>query len=216
MMRFLSTAAIALTFSIGGSAVALAQSDASEFEAGLHFEILTPAQAPTTEGAGVEVTEMFWYGCPHCYAFEPFLEAWQTQKADYIRFVRIPVMWNPVHRLHAQAHYTAVALGKIDEMHTALFDEIHKNGNFLDSEQSLAAFFGRFGVSAADFARAFNSDEVKAKLQAADEIGRRYRVRSVPSIIVNGKYSSNGSMAGGYDRLLRLVDELAAAENASR
>jgi thiol:disulfide interchange protein DsbA len=216
MMRFLSTAAIALTFAAGGPALAFAQADDGEFRAGLHYEELTPPQGPTTEGAGVEVTEMFWYGCPHCYAFEPFIEAWQEHKADYIRFVRVPVMWNPVHRLHAQAHYTAIALGKLDEMHKAFFDEIHQNGNFLDSEQALAAFFGRFGVSADDFARAFNSDEVKAKLQAADEIGRRYRVRSVPSIIVNGRYSSNGSMAEGYDRLLRLVDQFAASENAAR
>jgi thiol:disulfide interchange protein DsbA len=196
--------------------IELAQADADEFQAGVHYELLSSAQPATSEGGQIEVTEMFWYGCPHCYAFEPFIEDWLSRKADYIRFVRVPVVWNPVHRLHAQAHYTAEVLGKLDEMHKPLFDEIHRNGNFLDTEQALVEFFGRFGVSADAFNAAFNSPEVQVKLQEADEIGRRYRIRSVPSIVVNGKYSSNGSTAGGYDRLLRLVDQLAADEHAAR
>jgi thiol:disulfide interchange protein DsbA len=194
----------------------LAQADSEEFRAGVDYEMLSPAQPTTAEGSQIEVTEMFWYGCPHCYAFEPFIEDWLSRKADYIHFVRVPVVWNPVHRLHAQAHYTAEVLGKLDEMHKPLFDEIHRNGNFLDTEQALVEFFGRFGVSADAFNAAFNSTEVQVKLQEADEIGRRYRIRSVPSIVVNGKYSSNGSTAGGYDRLLRLVDQLAATEHDAR
>jgi protein dithiol oxidoreductase (disulfide-forming) len=176
--------------------------------------MLTPTQ-PTSSGPDqVEVTEVFWYGCPHCFAFEPYLEAWQADKADYINFVRVPAVWNPTLRLHAQAFYTAEVLGKGAEMHSPMFQEIHVNGNYLDTEAKIAEFFGRFGVSAADFENAFKSFTVDTKLQRAEELNRRYRITSVPSIVVNGKYTTNGTMAGSYDRLLELVDELAAREHA--
>jgi protein dithiol oxidoreductase (disulfide-forming) len=191
-----------------------AQTDTSRFVLGTHYEMLTPTQ-PTSSGPDqVEVTEVFWYGCPHCYAFEPFLEAWQADKADYINFVRVPAMWNPTLRLHAQAFYTAEVLGKGAEMHAPIFREIHMNGNYLDSEAKLAEFFGRFGVSEADFRNAFNSFTVETKLQRAEELNRRYRISSVPSIVVNGKYTTNGTMAGSYDQLIELIDTLAAREHA--
>jgi thiol:disulfide interchange protein DsbA len=202
---------------VGGSqddVIRLAQADTSRFQLGTHYELLTPTQ-PTSSGPDqVEVTEVFWYGCPHCFAFEPYLEAWQPEAASYVNFVRVPAVWNPTLRLHAQAFYTAEALGKGTEMHASIFQEIHVNGNYLDSEAKLADFFGRFGVSEQEFANAFNSFTVNTKLQRADELNRRYRISSVPSIVVNGKYTTNGTMAGSYDGLIELIDELAAREYA--
>jgi len=190
----------------------LAQADSSGFELGTHYGRLTPTQ-PTSSGPDqIEVTEVFWYGCPHCYAFEPYLEAWQPNAADYVSFVRVPAVWNPTLRLHAQAFYTAEALGRGAELHAPIFQEIHVNGNLLDTEAKLAEFFGHFGVSREEFENAFNSFTVSTKLQRADELNRRYRISSVPSIVVNGKYTTNATMAGGYDRLIELIDELAARE----
>ena len=191
----------------------LAQAGAeSRFELGAHYELLTPTQ-PTSSGPDqVEVAEVFWYGCPHCFSFEPYLETWQP--AEYVSFVRVPAVWNPTLRLHARAFYTAEALGKSAEMHGPIFEEIHVNGNFLDDETKLAQFFARFGVSTEDFQSAFNSFTVETKLQRADELNRRYRISSVPSVVINGKYTSNATMAGSYDRLIELIDELAARENA--
>ena len=196
-------------------AIQVAQADASSFELGTHYQMLTPTQ-PTSSGPDqVEVAEIFWYGCPHCFAFEPYLEAWRPTAASYVSFVRIPAVWNPTLRLHAQAFYTAEVLGMGTEMHRPIFDEIQVNGNFLDSEQKLAAFFERFGVTAEEFEKAFNSFTVHTKLERADELNRRYRISSVPSIVINGKYTSNGTMAGSYERLIELVDELAAREHSN-
>ena len=182
------------------------------FEMGVHYMRLSPTQPTSSNPDQVEVCEIFWYGCPHCFNFDPSLKAWQETKPDYVSFVRVPAVWNPLLQLHARAFYTAEALGKGAEMHEEFFREIHERGNALDSEAKLQEFFGRFNVDANAFKAAFDSFAVHAKLQRADELSRRYRIQSVPTIIVNGKYTTDGGQAGSYDDLLALVDELAAAE----
>jgi len=192
----------------------LALTDSSGFVLGTHYELLTPTQ-PTSSGPDqVEVAEVFWYGCPHCFAFEPYVEAWQRGAAEYVSFVRIPAVWNTTLQLHARMFYTAEALGKGAEMHAPIFQAIHVNGNYLDSEAKLVEFFARFGVSQSEFASAFNSFTVNTKMQRAEELNQRYRIQSVPSIVINGKYTTNATMAGSYDRLIELINVLAAREQA--
>jgi thiol:disulfide interchange protein DsbA len=184
------------------------------FELGSNYVRLSPTQPTSSSPTQVEVAEVFWYGCPHCYRFDAYLKRWNADKPTYIHFLRIPAVWNPVLRLHARAFYTAEALGKGDAMHDAFFQEIHENGNPLDSEDKLAEFFARFGVDAQTFQETFDSYAVQEKLQQADELNRRYRIESVPSLVVNGKYVTSGGMVGSYEELLELVDELAASERA--
>ncbi|HLF10236.1 MAG TPA: thiol:disulfide interchange protein DsbA/DsbL [Gammaproteobacteria bacterium] len=195
----------------GGAAAPISE----RFQLGTHFSRLSPTQPTSSGPTQVEVAEVFWYGCPHCYTFDPYLQNWQSSKADYVNFVRIPAVWNALARLHARAFYTADALGKGAEMHAAFFREIHVNGNALDSEAKLSGFFGRFGVDEAAFKSAFDSFAVHTKLQRADELSRRYQISSVPSIVVNGKYTTDGSMAGGYDQMIELINELAASERTA-
>jgi thiol:disulfide interchange protein DsbA len=186
------------------------------FQLGVNYERLSPTQPTSSNPDQVEVAEVFWYGCPHCFHFDPLVEQWRQSKADYIHFIRIPAVWNPTLQIHARAFYTAEALGKGNEMHTEFFKEIHERGNFLDTEAKLQEFFGRFGVDAAAFKGAFDSFAVHSKLQRADELNRRYRVNSVPTIIINGKYTTDGGQAGSYEDLLELIDTLAAAEHAAQ
>ncbi len=198
--------------------IMLAQSDAAmtseRFELGRHYDRLSPTQ-PTSSGAGqIEVCEIFWYGCPHCYTFDPYLESWKEDLAPNVSFVRVPAVWNPLVQLHARAYYTAEILGISDEIHTPIFREIHVNGNPLNSEQALQEFFEQFGVSEEEFAGAFSSFAVHTKLQRADELSRRYRISSVPTVIVNGKYSTSVSTAGDYPTLIELIDELVTSERA--
>ena len=197
-----------------GERVMLAQADAisGRFELGEHYQRLSPTQPTSSSPDKIEVAEIFWYGCPHCYTFDPFLESWRPDVPDYVSFVRVPAVWNPLVRLHARAFYTAQALGKGEEMHTAFFREIHVNGNALDSESALASFFGQFGVTAEDFKNAYDSFAVHTNLQKADELSRRYRISSVPTVVVNGKYTTNATMAGGYPTLMEIIDELVAME----
>lgn len=186
------------------------------FQLGVHYQRLSPTQPTSSAPDKVEVAEVFWYGCPHCFNFDPILERWKSEAPEYVSFVRVPAVWNPLLQVHARAFYTAEALGKGAEMHTAFFQEIHERGNSLDNEAKLTEFFGRFGVDATTFKTTFESVGVHTKLQRADELSRRYRIGSVPTIIVNGKYTSDGGQAGTYEDLLALVDELTAAEHAGR
>jgi len=186
------------------------------FTEGTHYVALSPVQ-PTSSGPDVvEVAEFFMYSCIHCYNFEPYVQQWLTTKPDFINFVRVPTVWNPTVRLHAQAFYAAEALGKGEEMHAPFFREMHVNGNYLQSKDAIASFFGQFDVDRDTFEGAFESFAVHAKLQRADELGRRYRVDATPTIVVNGKYRTNASMAGGYDQLLELINALAESERTTR
>ncbi len=201
--------------------IELAQADtgaadlsADGYVEGQHYVRLSPAQ-PTSSGPDqVEVAEFFMYSCIHCYNFEPYVEEWLQSKADYVNFVRIPTVWNAAVRMHAQAFYAAAALGKGEEMHTPCFREMHVTGNYLQSEGAMIDFFERFDVSEEEFRNSFESFSVNTSLRRADELARRYRVDSTPTVVVNGKYRTNASMAGGYPQLLELINALAAAEYA--
>jgi len=174
--------------------------------AGKDFQLITPPQ-PTPPGKNVEVIEFFWYGCPHCFHFDPMLEAWRAKKPEYVNFIRIPAVWNPLLQLHARAFYTAEALGKGAEMHSEFFKEIHERHNGLDTEQKLQEFFGRFGVDAKAFKTAFDSFAVHAKLQRADELNRRYRIGGVPTLIIWGEDDDalGTELNRGIDDLVRDV-----------
>ncbi len=215
-----STALRALVFAgvaaLGAADAAAQQAAVPPFEAGKHYAVLTPPQPTSTEPGKVEVAEVFMFGCPGCFAFEPSIQAWLEHKADYINFVRVPAQWSshPESPMHARAYYTAEALGKLGEIERPFFDEVHMKGNLLDTEPKLAAFFAAHGVDEATFKSTFNSFAVDAKLKRAAELVQRYRVQSTPTVIVNGKYQTVGRMAGSVEAWFAIIDELAAREHA--
>ncbi len=185
------------------------------FEAGKHYTALSPAQPTSTDAGKVEVTEIFMFGCPGCFSFEPHIQRWLGDKPDYVNFVRIPAPWNPIATLHARAYYAAEALGKTEEVDGPFFNEIHVNRNMLDSEAKIAALFAKHGVDEATFKSTFNSFAVNTKLKRAEELIRRYRVQSTPTVVVNGKYLTTGSQAGSYDAWFAIINDLAAREHAA-
>ncbi|HTW73833.1 MAG TPA: thiol:disulfide interchange protein DsbA/DsbL [Steroidobacteraceae bacterium] len=187
--------------------------------AGTNYSVLSPAQPTQAAPGHVEVIEVFWYGCPHCYALDPYLQNWLQSKPPYIDFVRVPVMWNDIHRAHARLFYTLQALGKLGQLHGKVFDEIQQRGDQLyvpnDPRATLAEqlkFAAANGISASDFTNAYNSFGVQADLQKADGLDRRYRIDSVPTIIIDGKYESDVGQAGGDAQLIELINDLAASE----
>jgi thiol:disulfide interchange protein DsbA len=185
------------------------------FEAGTHYTVLSVAQPTSTDAGKVEVAEIFMFGCPGCFSFEPHVQGWLERKADYVNFVRIPAPWNPAAVLHARAYYTAEALGKAEEIDGDFFNEIHMNRNLLDTEEKLAALFAKHGVDAAAFKSTFSSFAVNTKVQRAEELIGRYRVTSTPTVVVNGKYTTMGRQAGSYEAWFAIIDDLAARERAA-
>jgi thiol:disulfide interchange protein DsbA len=187
----------------------------SNFEAGKHYTALSSPQPTSTDAGKVEVAEVFMFSCPACFAFEPHIQRWLERKADYVNFVRIPAAWNPPAPLHARAYYTAEALGKTAELEAVFFDEIHTKRNMLETEEKVAALFAQHGVDEATFKSTFNSFAVNAKLRRAEDLIGRYRVESTPTVVVNGKFLTQGRQAGSYDAWFAIIDDLAAREHAA-
>lgn len=186
----------------------------SKFKEGTNYQKIVPAQPTNVAPGKVEVVEVFWYGCGHCFSLDPAIESWRAKgKPAYVEFVRVPAMWNEGTRMHARIFFTAEVLGKLDELHSLIFRELHVNGNQMNSVDKIAAFFQQHGVSKDDFTKTFSSFAVESKLQRADFLNKRYRIQSVPTVIVNGKYTTDISTAGGESQLFSLIDELAAHEH---
>ncbi len=191
-----------------------------KFSEGKEYHRLVPTQ-PTVGGADkIEVAEIFWYGCPHCFTFEPAINSWAEKIPANARFVRIPAVWNPLARLHGRLYYTEEVLarnGKLADMeafHTAVFNEFHRKSNRLTSEGAIQKMFEGFGVSQDDFLNAWNSFEVNQKIRVADDLVRRYNVTGVPAVVINGKYRTGAgpNEAGSVRTLLEVMDELVVRE----
>jgi thiol:disulfide interchange protein DsbA len=211
MTRYISIAAALLLLTIPFAASqAVTPAKYQEHEA---YERIVPAQ-PTADPAKVEVVEVFWYGCPHCFRFQPFIERWLLTKPAYVNYVRLPAILNESWAIHARAYYTAEALGVVEKIHEPLFDAIHIKKQRLDTEAALADFFAQYGVDKNQFKTTFNSFAVSTKVARARELTRRYGIDGTPSIIVNGKYRTGPGMSGGNENLMDVVDFLVAQEEA--
>ncbi len=110
---------------------AAGQLPAGKWVAGVNYRPLVPAQPTDAAPGKVEVVEVFWYGCPHCYALDPYIESWRKTKPAYVEFKRVPVTWQAVHQSHAKLFYTLEALGKEEALHTAVFAEMHDKKNYM-------------------------------------------------------------------------------------
>jgi protein dithiol oxidoreductase (disulfide-forming) len=191
------------------------------WQPGVNYTLIVPAQPTSVPAGQIEVLEFFWYACPHCYDLDPQVEAWRKAKPAYVTFTRVPVTWSPGHRELARLFYTLQALGKLDQLHTDVFKEIHVNGNPLvaqdgdeaETERIQAAFAKKEGIPEDEFNKAYHSFGVDQELQKADSLVQRYRIDGVPTFVVNGKYLTDARLAGSHERLMALVGDLVALEH---
>lgn len=197
---------LVLLLLLGGAA------QADDYIAGKDYAKISPEQPAAGENK-VQVVELFWYGCPHCYRFDPYIKKWRESKPDYVEFVHMPAIFtNKRWKLHATAFYTAEVLGVVEKIHEPLFDAINKEHKRMASEDELAAFFAQYGVSEEEFHKTFNSFAVQAKVKRAADMTRRYGITGVPVVIVNGKYRVDGPMAKNYDNMIRILNHLIKKE----
>lgn len=197
-----ATAAMVVALGLGGAGSVLAAPE---------YEMVTPPQ-PTTSKDKVEVVELFWYGCPHCFKLEPYVERWLKRKPKNVKFVRMPGMFRPSWEIHGRAYYTAEILGVVDKVHNPMFEAIHEQKRSMNNEADILALFKKHGVSEKDFKRVFRSFAVETKLRRAKDMGRRYGARGVPAVIVNGKYRISAQSAGGNAKVFKVVNKLARQE----
>jgi thiol:disulfide interchange protein DsbA len=178
------------------------------------YNVISPAQ-PTQTGDKVEVLEIFWYACPHCYDFEPYVNEWLENVPEDVTFRRMPGIFRKSWIPHAKAFYTAEKMGILDKIHTPLFHAIHRDKKKLFDDKSIKKFFLKQGVDKAEFTKIYESDEIDTKAKQAYVMGSRYKVTGVPAVIVNGMYMVSGSTAGSFENVLKVVDSLVDKERAS-
>ncbi len=179
------------------------------------YEALSSAQ-PTQHPEKVEVIEFFWYGCPHCFAFEPELAAWLKTAPKNVEFIRQPAVFNDTWGKHAKAYFVAETLGVVEKVHGDLFDAIQNKKQKLESEEELSDFFAAHGVDKAQFKEAFNSFAVDAKMRQAPIIAGRYGITGVPAVIINGKYVTSGPLAGTHKKMIEVMNQLIKQESAPK
>lgn len=215
-------AAVASTVAAAAPPAAAQGSAPPPWQEGSNYTRIVPAQPTQVPAGQVEVLEFFWYACPHCYAMDPLIESWRKSKPAYVSFSRVPVTWSEGHRSLARFYYTLESLGKLDQLHGEVFKEIHVNGNPLigadpsdeaQAERIQAAFVNKFGISEDTFKNAYHSFAVETAMQRADQLIQRYRIDGVPTFVINGKYIADVRSAGSPERLISLVDYLAALEH---
>ncbi len=198
------------------TAVQTAQLLPAPFEEGRHYRRHTPALSTQSPPDTIEVIEFFMYSCPHCFSMEPEVQRWLKTKRSNVSFMRVPVAFNQLAAMHVRAYYAAETLGVADQIHEAFFTEIHVNKNRLGDEKSLVAFFEKHGVDKDKLLEAMKSFAVDSKMRKAQAISTQYKIQSVPTIGVNGKYTTDGRMAGSYSKLFQIVDHLADKEAAGQ
>ncbi|MDZ7735190.1 MAG: thiol:disulfide interchange protein DsbA/DsbL [Gammaproteobacteria bacterium] len=163
---------------------------------------------PTEDPDRIEVLEIFWYGCPHCNDFEPYLNDWIENKPDDVNFRRMPAVFRQDWLAHARAYYTALELGVVDKIHSDLFHEIHSRQRRVNDEESLRKFFMQRGVDGDTFTKTYNSHAVESRIKQALSMLRRYEVTGVPAVVVNGKYVTSGPLARSYEGMIQTINEL--------
>ncbi len=189
---------------------------AREIDEGIDYQVLTPALSSDPAEGKVEVMEIFWYGCPHCYHLEPRLKAWLAEQGDRVQLVRRPSALNPSWEIHARAYYAAQALDAVEKLHGPLFRAIHEERRRLNNEDELAKFAAEQGIDEQAFRNAFRSFYVETNVRRERLLNQRGFLNGVPAIVINGKYFADTTISGGYDGLIEVMSHLVEKELQAR
>lgn len=163
---------------------------------------------PTETGNKIEVLELFWYGCPHCFHLEPVINPWVAKLPKDVQFRRMPAIFRDSWEPYARAFYSFQLLGVQGKLHNRLFDAIHADGINLNSERALTDWAAQQGVDRKKFADAYNSFTVQTRVKRAAQLTGEYQITGVPSLVVDGRYVTSSAQAGGHEELLQVLDQL--------
>ena len=188
---------------------------AREFKAGTDYtQLATPVATQNPDK--IEVQEFFWYGCPHCYQFEPKINAWVKNKPASVEFVRTPAPLNPNWMVHTKTYYALETMGKGEQYHSDIFSALHVEKMKLYTPEAMADFLEKKGLDRAKFLETFASFAVEMRASKAAQIGKQYRVSGVPALTVNGKYLVSTNKPGGFDEALAVVNYLVEKEKLGK
>jgi thiol:disulfide interchange protein DsbA len=186
--------------------------------AGTDYLLIENGQPFQPAAGKIEVAEIFGYVCPACAAFQPLIGPWKAGLPSDVNFVYVPAMFGGTWDNYARAFYAAQSMGLQEKTHEALYSAIHaeqtlKGERGRDSVEDIAAFYGKHGADAKQFASTMSSFAVNAKTNAAKQFAQRSQITGTPSVIVNGKYLVKGK---SFPDMLRIADHLIARERAAK
>ena len=176
--------------------------------AGVEYRALATAQ-PTDAADKIEVLEFFWFGCPHCYNFEPVLDPWIKKLPKDVQFRRVPAMFNEEYAQGARAYYALEAIGEEQRLHKALFEAVHTGARLrVADEAALTEWLAKQGVDTKKFAAAYRSFSVEGKLKRAVQLTQAYKIEGVPAMAVSGKYVVITDNIKSFDQMVGVADFL--------
>ena len=167
---------------------------------------------PTRSGDRIEVVEIFWYGCSHCFSFEPHIKAWLDTKPEDVVFRQVPGVLNSRWAAHARGFFAADKMDALEQFHTPLFNALHVKRRNIFTRDNLVDFAADLGLDKKEFARHYDSNETEVKMKQAFLMARDAKITGVPSLIVNGRYLISASSAGSFETMLHTLDELIREE----
>jgi thiol:disulfide interchange protein DsbA len=180
----------------------------AQLTAGNEYRVLSTPQPTDTPGK-IEVIEFFWYGCPHCYHFDPILEPWVKKLPKDVQFRRVPAIFNADWENTARAYYALEAIGESEHVHKALFDAVNQSTRLNPaSEAAVTEWLGKKGIDTKKFTTAYRSFSVEGKLKRAKQLTQAYKIEGVPTMAVNGVYVINTDNIKSFDQMLAIADYL--------
>ena len=186
----------------------------SEFKLGREYVELSPYLAEASDNR-IEVIEFFWYGCPHCFAVEPQMDAWSAKLPPDVRFIRLPAIFNAQISFHARIFLALEAMKK-PEAHSKVFRIFQDEGRFINNSEDLPGLAKDLKLDPQTFISAFNSPAVQARLEILDKMMAAYDLPGVPAMVVAGKYRFDIGTARGPAGFLKLADFLIDLERRAR
>lgn len=184
----------ALKFTTLAFAVGLSSMSYANFVEGQDYKTLPNPEK--IAGDVIVVREFFWYGCPHCYSLESYMQQWAETRGNDVAFFRTPAAMNPVWEVSARGFYAAQIMGHEEKTHQALFDTIQKDGKHVDrSKETLADWYATQGVDKTKFNTAYDSFAVTTKVERSKAGAKNYQLTGVPAVVVHGKYVVTGDGA---------------------
>jgi thiol:disulfide interchange protein DsbA len=177
-----------------------------------------PKPQPVDVPGKIEVIEFFWYGCPHCSALEPSVEAWEKQLAKDVAFRREHVIWpgRKETETHARLFLTLRAMGLLNQHHRAVFEAIQATKTALRGDKEIIDWAAKRGIDRAKFEATYKSFGINTQLARAKDLTNNYLADSVPSFAVNGKYYTSLGSTRGEQRLFEVLNKLIADERGKK
>jgi len=204
----LNAAGVAGLAALAGAALPLrVRAQGTQPVEGVDYQTL--AKPLSIAGTGkIEVIEFFWYGCPHCFAFEPALDAWLARLPADVHFRRVPVGFDALKQIHQRIFYTWEALGVLDTMHMKTFTRFHVQRKPVNSLGDMVAFAQENGLDTAKVASTWDSFAVDTRCTAAKRLTDDYDIDQTPEMAIHGRFTAAAQPSAGPNSVLVTTDWL--------